>query len=125
MIALICREEIELVTSITRRGVQGRGSHLSVVEFSCPSVTLLMEEIGLSTSFLAEIFGMWMISYSAPPAHAAVAIGGVGVGATVDRGASRGQVLPSPLGHEDHDGDHHGRHQDEAGNGDADGKAPL
>ena len=64
-------------------------------------------------------------SDSTPPADAAVAVGGVGVGAAVDAGPRGGQVLPPPLGHEDHDGHHHGRHQDQARDGDTDRKAPL
>ena len=62
---------------------------------------------------------------STPPADAAVAVCGVGVGAAVDAGPRGGQVLPPPLGHEDHDGHHDRRHQDEAGNGDTNCKAPL
>ena len=62
---------------------------------------------------------------SAPPAEAAVAVGSVCVRAAVDGRPGGREVLPPPLGDEDHDGDHHGRHQDEAGDGDADGKVPL
>ena len=64
-------------------------------------------------------------SHSAPPTDAAVAVGGVGVGAAVDRGPGGREILSPPLGHEDHDGHHHGGHQDQAGNGDADSEAPL
>ena len=53
MIALICGEEIELLT-----------------------VSLISE------LFAVEIFGLFS---SAPPTHAAVAVGSVGVGTTVDR----------------------------------------
>ena len=59
------------------------------------------------------------------PAHAAVAVGSVGVGARVDGRACRREVFPSPLGHQDHDGNDNGGHQDETGDGDPDGKAPL
>ena len=52
-------------------------------------------------------------------------VGSIGVGTAVDRGTSCRQILPSPLGHEDHDGHHDRRHQDEAGDGDTNGKAPL
>jgi len=39
------------------------------------------------------------------PAHAAVTVGSIGVGATVDGGTSRRQGFPPPLGDENHDCD--------------------
>ena len=54
-----------------------------------------------------------------------MAVCSVGVWAAVDRGPGGREILSPPLGHEDHDGHNHGGHQDEAGNGDADGEAPL
>ena len=82
VIALICGLEIELVTSITRRGVQRR--------FSTNCGRILMPQRyttnGRNRShyelFAAEIFGLFS---SAPPTHTAVAVGSVGVGAAVDR----------------------------------------
>ena len=135
VIALICGVEIETGHCITttgqesraeqRRGEERRGSQLTVVEFSWPSLTLSTTN-GRNRSqhelFAVEIFGLFS---SAPPTHAAVAVGRVGVGTAVDRGTSCRQILPSPLGHEDHDGHHDRRHQDEAGDGDTNGKAPL
>jgi len=54
-----------------------------------------------------------------------VAVSGVGVGSTVDRGTCGAEVLPSPLGEEDEDGHDDGNHEDEAGNGDPDGEVAL
>jgi len=54
-----------------------------------------------------------------------VAVGGVGVGSTVDRGTCGAEVLPPPLGEEDEDGHDNGHHEDEAGDGDPDGKVAL
>lgn len=71
-----------------RRGEERRGSQLTVVEFSWLSRTLNTTN-GRNRShyerFAAEIFGLFS---SAPPTHAAVAVGRVGVGAAVDRGTS-------------------------------------
>ena len=72
------------------RGEDRRGSQLTVVEFSCPSLTLKTTN-GRNRShyelFAVEIFGLFS---SAPPTHAAVAVGRVGVGAAVDGGTSCG-----------------------------------
>ena len=56
----------------------------------------------------------------------AVRVGSVGVGAAVDGGSRRRQVLPSPpLGQEDEDGSDDGHDEQEAGDGDAYRKVPL
>ena len=52
-------------------------------------------------------------------------VGSVGVGAAVDAGPGGGQVLPPPLGDKDHDGHHHGGHENQSSNGDTNCKAPL
>ena len=56
---------------------------------------------------------------------AAVTVGGVGVGPAVDRGACRGDALVPALAQQDQNGADYRQQEEQAGDRDADGEAPL